>query len=111
MVRAEESSKSLPVQAGDAPAVAFLGPKRWWPLVFYFPLMMAAAAGADTLTTDSSISASFSIYRPVLATLMMVGTSSGPVHGSHDARSTVLTYVPAWSNSHLSVSWLGAPSC
>ena len=40
--------------AGVASAVAFMGPKRWRPPVFYFSLMMAA--DAEALATDSSLS-------------------------------------------------------
>ena len=41
--------------AGVASAVAFMGPKRRWPPVFYFSSMMAA--DAETLATESSLSA------------------------------------------------------
>ena len=40
--------------AGVASAVAFMGPKRRWPPVFYFSSMMAA--DAEALATDSSLS-------------------------------------------------------
>ena len=40
--------------AGIASAVAFMGPKRRRPLVFYFSSMMAA--DAEALATDSSLS-------------------------------------------------------
>ena len=41
------SGKTPAVYAGVASAVAFMGPKRWWPPVFYFSSMMAADAEAQ----------------------------------------------------------------
>ena len=49
------SGKTPVVYAGVASAVAFMGPKRWRPPVFYFSSMMAAYA--EALATDSSLSA------------------------------------------------------
>ena len=49
------SGKTHVVYAGVASAVAFMGPKRRRPPVFYFSLMMAA--DAEALATDSSLSA------------------------------------------------------
>ena len=49
------SGKTPPVYAGVASAVAFMGPKRRRPPVFYFSSMMAA--DAEALATDSSLSA------------------------------------------------------
>ena len=49
------SGKTPIVYAGVASAVAFMGPKRRRPPVFYFSSMMAADAKA--LATDSSLSA------------------------------------------------------
>ena len=48
------SGKTPAVYAGVASAVAFMGPKRWRPPVFYFSSMMAA--DAEALATDSSLS-------------------------------------------------------
>ena len=48
------SGKTHVVYASVAFAVAFMGPKRWWPPVFYFSSMMAA--DAEALSTDSSLS-------------------------------------------------------
>ena len=47
--------KTPAVYAGVASAVAFMGPKRRRPPVFYFSSMMAA--DAEALATDSSLSA------------------------------------------------------
>ena len=49
------SGKTPAVYAGVAFAVAFMGPKRQRPPVFYFSLMMAA--DVEALDTDSSLSA------------------------------------------------------
>ncbi len=49
------SGKTPTVYAGVASTVAFMGPKRWQPPVFYFSSMMAA--DAEALATDSSLSA------------------------------------------------------
>ena len=49
------SGKTPAVYAGVASAVAFMGPKRRRPPVFYFSSMMAA--DAEALATDSSLSA------------------------------------------------------
>ena len=49
------SGKTPAVYAGVASAVAFMGPKRRRPPVFYFSSMMAA--DAEALATDSSFSA------------------------------------------------------
>ena len=49
------SGKTPAVYTGVASAVAFMGPKRRRPPVFYFSLMMAAGAGA--LATGPSLSA------------------------------------------------------
>ncbi|KAE8773044.1 Protein kinase G11A [Hordeum vulgare] len=55
MVLAKEKlGKTLVVYAGIASVVAFMGPKRRRPPVFYFSLMMAA--DAEALATDSSLS-------------------------------------------------------
>ena len=51
----KESGKTPVVYAGVASTVAFMGPKRRRPPVFYFSLMMAA--DAEALATDSSLSA------------------------------------------------------
>ena len=48
------SGKTPAVYAGVASAVAFMGPKRRRPPVFYFSSMMAA--DAEALATDSSLS-------------------------------------------------------
>ena len=48
------------MQAGDAPAVAFMGYKRRRPPVFYFSSMMAA--GADVLAATSSTSAQLASF-------------------------------------------------
>ena len=49
------SGKTPAVYAGVASAVAFKGPKRRRPPVFYFSSMMAA--DAEALATDPSLSA------------------------------------------------------
>ena len=49
------SGKTPAVYTGVASAVAFMGPKRRRPPVFYFSSMMAA--DAEVLATDSSLSA------------------------------------------------------
>ena len=49
------SGKTPAVYASVASAVAFMGPKRRRPPVFYFSSMMAA--DAEALATDSSLSA------------------------------------------------------
>ena len=49
------SGKTPVVYAGVASTVAFMGPKRRWPPMFYFSSMMAA--DAEALATDSSLSA------------------------------------------------------
>ena len=49
------SNKTHVVYAGVASAVAFMGPKRRRPPVFYFSLMMVV--DAEALATDSSLSA------------------------------------------------------
>ena len=47
------SSKTPVVYAGIASVVAFMGPKRQRPPMFYFPSMMAT--DAEALATDSSL--------------------------------------------------------
>ena len=49
------SGKTPVVYAGVASVVAFMGPKRRRPPVFYFSSMMAA--DAEALATDTSLSA------------------------------------------------------
>ena len=49
------SGKTPAVYVGVASAVAFMGPKRRRPPMFYFSLMMAA--DAEALATDSPLSA------------------------------------------------------
>ena len=49
------SGKTPAVYAGVASTVAFMGPKRQLPPVFYFSLMMAV--DTEALVTDSSLSA------------------------------------------------------
>ena len=55
MLATKGSGKTPVVYAGVASAVAFMGPKRRRPPVFYFSLMMVA--DAEALATDSSLSA------------------------------------------------------
>jgi hypothetical protein len=48
-----EPGKSLVVHTSDAAAVAYPGPKRRWPPIFYLSSMLMA--DADALATDSFI--------------------------------------------------------
>ena len=92
------------IQAGDAPAVAFLGPERRRPPMFYFHSKLPADVDVDALPTDSSISSahppSFSVC---MAWLRVPSTVDGAVVGTGGAvrrnvihaRAAVLPFVPA----------------
>ena len=87
--------------AGVASAVAFMGPKRRRPPVFYFSSMMAA--DAEALATDSSLSRCLhgaAAGMGVSATETGDAVRGGGVDGSNDARAPLLVEL-AWSGELL----------
>ena len=100
------SGKTHVVYAGVASAVAFMGPKRWRPPVFYFSLMMAA--DAEALATDSSLSA-----HPASVAACMAWP---PTWDSRPQKRETRYEAAAWATitmpvRHSSSSWHGVASC
>ena len=92
--------------AGIASAVAFMGPKRRRPPVFYFSLMMAA--DAEALATDSSLSA-----HPASVAACM---ARPPAWESQPQKWETRYEAAAWTAAttpmrRSSSSWPGAVSC
>ena len=99
------SDKTPAVYAVVAFAMAFMGPKRRRPPVFYFSLMMAA--DAEALATDSSLSA-----HPASVAACM---ARPPAWESRPQKWETRYEAAAWTAAtmpvrHLS-SWPGAASC
>ena len=76
------SGKTPAVYAGVSSVVAFMGPKRRRPPVFYFSSMMAA--DAEALATDSSLSA----HPASVAACMGVSARNGRRGRRHGRRGT-----------------------
>ena len=100
------SGKTPAVYAGVASAVAFMGPKRRRPLVFYFSSMMAA--DAEALATDSSLSA-----HPASVAACM---ARPPAWESQPKQRETRYEAAAWTAATTPVrrsssSWPGAASC
>ena len=70
------SGKTPAVYAGVTSAVAFMGPKRRQPPVFYFSSMMAA--DVEALATDSSLSA----HTASISTCMERSQARAPRYGA-----------------------------
>ena len=107
------SSKTPDVYAGVASAVAFMGPKRRQPPVFYFSSMMAA--DAEALATDSPLSA----HPASVATCMArpPAWESRPQKRETRSQTREARYeAAAWTAAttpvrHSSSSYPGAASC
>ena len=100
------SGKTPAVYAGVASAVAFMGPKRRRPPVFYFSSMMAA--DAEALATDSSLSA-----HPASVAACM---ARPPAWESRPQKRETRYEAAAWTAATTPVrrsssSWPGAASC
>ena len=100
------SGKTPVVYAGVASAVAFMGPKRRRPPVFYFSSMMAA--DAEALATDSSLSA-----HPASVAACM---ARPPAWESRPQKRETRYEAAAWTAATTPVrcsssSWPGAASC
>ena len=100
------SGKTHVVYAGVISTVAFMGPKRRRPTVFYFSLMMAA--DAETLATDSSLSA-----HPASVAACM---ARPPAWESRPQKRETRYEAAAWTAATMPVrrsssSWPGAASC
>ena len=100
------SGKTPTVYAGVASAVAFMGPKRRRPPVFYFSSMMAV--DAEALATDSSLS----VHPASVAGCM----AWPPIWESRAQKRETRYEAAAWTAAttpvrHFSSSWPGAASC
>ena len=100
------SDKTPAVYAGVASAVAFMGPKRRRPPMFYFSSMMAA--DAEALVTDSSLS----MHPPSVAACM----ERPPAWGSRPQKWEMRYEAAAWTAATTPVrrsssSWPGVASC
>ena len=100
------SGKTPVVYAGVASAVAFMGPKRWRPPVFYFSSMMAA--DAEALATDSSLS----VHLDSVAACM----ARPPAWESRPQKREMRYEAAVWTAATTPVrcsssSWPGAASC
>ena len=107
------SGKTPAVYAGIALAVAFMGPKRRWPPVFYFSSMMAA--DTEKLATDSSLSTHPASVSACMA-LPQAREARPQTREARQPQTLVAQYnvaattpVPAWSNSPLLIelNWSG----
>ena len=100
------SGKTPAVYAGVASVVAFMGPKRQRPPVFYFSSMMAA--DAEALATDPWLSA-----HPASVTACMARL---PAWESRPQKRETRYKATVWTKATTPVrcsssSWLGAASC
>src|SRR4051812_44602471 len=100
------SGKTPAVYAGVASAVAFMGPKRQWPPVFYFSTMMAA--DAEALATDWQLSA----HPASVAACMARPPASETRPQKRETRYEAAAWTAATTPVRLSsLSWPGAASC
>ena len=100
------SGKTPAVYTGVASTVAFMGPKRWRPPMFYFSLMMAAEAKA--LAIDSLLS----VHMAFVAACM----ARPPAWESRPQKRETRYEAAAWTAAttpvrRSSLSWPGAASC
>ena len=98
--------KTPAVYAGVASEVAFMGPKRRRPPVFYFSSMMAA--DAEALATDSSLS--------VHPASVAVCIARPPAWESRPQKRETRYEAAAWTTATTPVrrsssSWPGAATC
>ena len=107
------SGKTPAVYAGVASAVAFMGPKRRRPPVFYFSSMMAA--DAEALATDSSHSVHPASVTACMARLLAWEsrpeereTRSQTREARYEAAAWMAATTPVRCSSS---SWPGAASC
>ena len=100
------SGKTPVVYASVASAVAFMGPKRRRPPVFYFSSMMAA--DAEALATDSSLSA----HPACVATCMARPSAWVSWPQKWETRYEAVAWTAATTPvCHSSSGWPGVVSC
>jgi hypothetical protein len=97
----EELGKTPAANTVVASAVAFMGPKRRRPPVFYFSSMMAA--DADALATNSSLSVHPASVSAYMARPQVWEARSQTRERRHPCRHG--------ATRHSSSSWPGAASC
>ena len=100
------SGKTPAVYAGVASAVAFMGPKRRRPPVFYFSSMMAA--DAEALATDSSLSVHLAFVAACMAQPPAWEYRPQKRETRYEAAAWTAATTPVRRSSS---SWPGAASC